>query len=103
MKSMEYLNTNRMIAVRQSGYRFLHSTTTVLLKISDDIKRSSERGKTAIMLLLDFTKAFDSVDHELLCNKLRLKFDFDTTAVSVTKNREYRQCVSTESCRMSYL
>jgi len=83
---MEYLNTNKMIAVRQSGFRNLHSTTTALLKISDDIRRSLDRKMTAVMLLLDFTKAFDSVDHVLLCAKLQSKFFFDTTAVSMISN-----------------
>jgi len=80
---MEHLSINKLLAVRQSGFRTSHSTTTALLKISDDIKRVLEKKRTAVLLLLDFTKAFDSVVHELLCAKLQSQFFFDTSAVSL--------------------
>lgn len=79
----EYLDMNKLIAARQSGFRSLHSTTTALLKISDDIRRAMNRKMTATILLLDFTKAFDSVVHKVLCEKLRTQFFFDSTAVSL--------------------
>lgn len=78
---MEYLIVNKLLATQQSGFRTSHSTTTALLKISDDIKRALNRKMTAV--ILDFTKAFDSVVHKLLCDKLRSQFFFDTSAVSM--------------------
>lgn len=80
---MEFLNANNLISKRQSGYRPLHSTTTALLKITNDIKRALSRNTTAVLLLLDFTKAFDSVEYGLLCDKLRTKFFFHSSAVSM--------------------
>lgn len=78
-----HLDVNKLRIAQQSGFRSFHSTTTALLKITDDIKRSLSKKMTAIMLLLDFTKAFDSVVHKLLCDKLRTQFFFDNTAVSL--------------------
>lgn len=80
---MEHLRQHKLISSHQSGFRTSHSTTTALLKVSDDIKRTMSGRMTAIMLLLDFTKAFDSVTHGLLCSKLRTQFYFDSTAVAM--------------------
>jgi hypothetical protein len=57
--------------VFQSGFRSDHSTVT-LLNITDDIHASTHkyRGLFVVLVLLDFFKAFDSVDRDLLCHKL---------------------------------
>jgi Reverse transcriptase (RNA-dependent DNA polymerase) len=64
----------------QSGFRSAHSTTTALLNVTDDFRQACERRLIIVLLLLDFSKAFDSVIHDLLCNKLLSSFNFDPTA-----------------------
>ena len=54
----------------QSGFRTGHSTQTALLKLTDDIRRGIYRKRITILLLFDFSKAFDKVCHVTLLRKL---------------------------------
>ncbi|VEN61176.1 unnamed protein product [Callosobruchus maculatus] len=67
----EYLLERDIYPVTQSGYRKAHSSTTAMLKIVDDIIEAYDKGEATALVLLDFTKAFDLVDHKLLCAKLK--------------------------------
>lgn len=68
---VEYVNSIDAIPNLQSGFRKGHSTITALLKVTDDIKKAMDSGKITILALLDLSKAFDCVHHQLLLTKLR--------------------------------
>ena len=65
-----YLTDHDLLNSNQSGFRSKHSTTTALLKISTDIIDSIDRGDATILTLLDYSKAFDTINHNLLLSKL---------------------------------
>lgn len=75
----EYICTEKIIPDNQSGFRAGHSTTTVLTKILDDCLKSQDEGKLSLLVSLDFSKAFDKIDHALLCSKL-VYYGFDNTS-----------------------
>ena len=54
----------------QSAYRPKHSTETALLKIKCDIDQALERGEGTILLLLDLSAAFDTLDHNIILERL---------------------------------
>ena len=72
-----YLKTNGLLYEFQSGFRQSYSTNTCLIHLTDYIKLQSDKGNLTGMVLLDLQKAFDTVDHCILINKLQA-LGFDT-------------------------
>jgi hypothetical protein len=67
----------------QSGFCSALSTTTALLNVTDTFCKAYEQNLVNFLLLLDFSKAFDSVAHDLLSNKLFSYFNFQSSAASL--------------------
>ena len=63
---MEFINSKNILDPLQSGFRKVHSTGTALLKIVEDIKIAKSEGFVTILVLLDYSKAFDCVLHHVL-------------------------------------
>ena len=65
-----YISLVYFINSNQSGFRELHSTVTCLLKNTDDLYSGMDTGNLAGMVFVDLKKAFDTVDHQIICGKL---------------------------------
>ena len=66
-----YLNSNNLLYTRQSGIRRHHGTETALIRIIDQLLFSLDRNHVCGLVLIDYCKAFDMVDHQNLMKKLR--------------------------------
>ena len=68
-----YLNANKLITKKQSGFRPGDSTTNQLLFLADEIHQALEDTKSLEVhaVLLDISKAFDKVWHDGLIFKLK--------------------------------
>lgn len=66
----DYLRTNNLIYKLQSAFRPGHSTETALIKLTDEILFNMDRDEVTGLVFIDFKKAFDIIDHELLLKKL---------------------------------
>ena len=66
-----YLDQHELLPTYQIGFRPRHSTITALLNLSFDVLEAFDYKKISAILLLDYSKAFDSLNHELLLCKLR--------------------------------
>ena len=71
-----YLLESNLYPQKQSGYRRYHSTETVLIKIFNDVCCALDDGRNAVLVLLDLSSAFDTVDHEILLQRLQTIFGF---------------------------
>ena len=60
----------------QSAYRKHHSTETALLKVKADILQAMDNQRVVCLILLDLSAAFDTVNHQLLLNRLKHRFGF---------------------------
>ncbi|CAB3993279.1 Hypothetical predicted protein [Paramuricea clavata] len=67
-----YVEQKKCLSVHQSGNRKLHSTETLNLFISDKILKSMDDKEVVAVILLDLSKAFDSINHVLLLKKLQV-------------------------------
>jgi hypothetical protein len=60
---MTFLEDHKIIPICQSGFRKRHSTATALINVFDDILRALDKGMMTLLILLDFSKAFDTISH----------------------------------------
>ena len=66
----DYFNENNLIYDSQYGFRQLHSTELAALEITDRISQNLDKGKLPITIYLDLSKAFDTLNHTILLEKL---------------------------------
>ena len=74
-----YLNSHSLYNNCQSAYRPGHSTETALLKVVNDLFLSLNKGNISLLALLDFSSAFDTIDHPILVHRLHTYFGFTDT------------------------
>ena len=65
-----HLGANSLHVKFQSAYRRGHSTKTALLRILNDLLAMIDGEHNALLVLLDLSAAFDTIDHTLLLNRL---------------------------------
>ena len=76
-----------MLPAYQSAYRNHHSTETASVKVLNDLLLAVDKGNEAVLILLDYTAAFDTIDHTLLLH--RLENDFFITGTVLDWIRSY--------------
>lgn len=67
-----FLEETKFFAKEQNGFRSKHSTTKALSEILDQLLTNMDNGELSISVFLDFKKAFDTIDHLILIDKLKL-------------------------------
>ena len=65
-----YLNEHKLLYDSQYGFRAGHSTELATIELIDRITQDLDKGKIPISIFLDFSKAFDTLDHVILLQKL---------------------------------
>ncbi|KAF7652820.1 hypothetical protein LDENG_00091860 [Lucifuga dentata] len=64
------MNSNYIFEKFHSGFHAFHSTETALLRVTNDLLIATDAGFYSVLILLDFSAAFDTVNHKILINHL---------------------------------
>ena len=65
------MTVNRSYPLLQSAYRKHHSTENALLKVKNDLLMNMNKEHVSLLVLLDLSAAFDTVDHGILISGLQ--------------------------------
>ena len=70
----KYLEANQLNEPLQSAYKTFHSCETALVRVYDDILAAIDKRHCVMLLLLDLSSAFDTVDLDILLKRLHSKY-----------------------------
>ena len=100
----DHMNINSLHVPFQSGYKSKHSCETLLLKLTNEVFNNMDTKSCSILLLLDLSAAFDTVDHvhllSILFHEIGLRgkvFDWFTSYLIGR-----RQAVNIKGCKSEY-
>ena len=68
---LKFLNKNNILYKYQFGFRKNHATTHALTEVIDYIYKSLDEGNYVFGIYIDLKKAFDTVQHQILLQKLQ--------------------------------
>ena len=81
-----HVSANNLYPSLQSSYRKGHSTETALLKIVNDILLNMNKQHVTLLVLLDLSAAFNTVDHDILIQRLTTKFGINRVVLNWFKS-----------------
>ena len=98
-----YFTLNNPYYERQYGFRSKHSTELAALDIIDTITSRMEKGNIPITIYLDSSKAFDTLNHTILMNKLKF-YGIQGRSLNLSENflKNRKQCVEINNIRSAF-
>ena len=82
----EHLEENNLYAFYQSAYRKHYSCESALTKLTDDLQKINNSGDDSVLVLLDCSSAFDTVDHQILLQKLEDDYMIKDNALKLIRS-----------------
>ena len=82
----DYMDINKLHDPFQSAYESGHSTETALLKVQNYLLRTMDKSGAAILVLLDRSAGFDTIDHDIMLSRLKTVLGIDGIALQWFKS-----------------
>ena len=97
----EYFKSNKLFYKSQYGFRDQHSTELAHTELIDQILHDLDKKKNPVIVYMDLSKAFDTLDHTILLRKLKF-YGLDKGALSwftsyLSNRSQYVQIGSSKS------
>ena len=83
---IDHFSRNKLHDEKQSAYKQYHSTETLLTKVHNDIMLSLSKGEVTMLVLLDLSAAFDTIDHGILLKRLQKRYGVHSSALAWFKS-----------------
>ena len=98
-----YFTLNNLYYEGQYGFRSKHSTELAALDIIDTITSRMEKGNIPITIYLDLSKAFDTLNHTILLDKLKF-YGIQGSSLNLIENylKNRKQCVEINNIRSAF-
>ena len=92
---VSHIKDNSITEKFQSAYKSKHSTETALLKVYNDIMNNIDQVRGILLVLLDLSAAFDTIDHDILFDILEHSLGISGLALKLLKSYLHgrTQCV----------
>ena len=97
----DHMTINGLFSSTQHGFRKHLSTETALIKLTEKLYENIDNNEISLLCLCDLSKAFDSVSHSILLEKLNANYIDSFWFEDYLKNR--KQSVRIDSCLSSKL
>ena len=78
----DYLSLNNLYGKTQSAYRSCHSIETALLRVYNDLLLAVDQGNEAVLILLDYSAAFDTISHTVFLDRLFHRYGVNGTTLN---------------------
>jgi hypothetical protein len=102
-----HIENNNLYGYYQSGYRKQHSCETAVLKVVNELMGMVHANGAAVLIFLDLSAAFDTIDHEMLIQKLKKDFGIQGDVLqwieSYLSKRTYRVKIKDSKSILFYL
>ena len=83
---MIYLKENGLLPDLHSAHKVNHSTETAVLKVLSDILLALDSADIGMLVMLDLSVAFDSVDHATLLQRLTTSYGLEGSVINCFKS-----------------